>query len=243
MRIRTSRIVSCLALVSLTIPDVHAWDVCKCSAGQKFAKLCDEGEDPSCSGCEDCPPDHWSESYCPQTCHQGPPPPPALSVDTVANAWCCPANTWDDDGTGDMPHCVSCPANYTSPECSYRLQHCVSVQPPHHSASTPPADCGPGFTGSAGSCMPCTASTYKPSTGSDACTTCPSNSHHALQAQASASACVCDPGYTMSGISCVVAANENTMSVYTNSGSSEHYTEIITVVCILCMTVTSISLF
>ncbi len=92
-----------------------------------------------------------------------------------------------------------------------------AARPGSRRSRTPPEDCSPGFTGSAGSYMPCTVSTYKTSTGSDACTTCPSNSHHSLQAQASVSACVCDPGYTMSGISCVVVAEENTMSVYTNS--------------------------
>lgn len=108
-------------------------------------------------------------------------------------------------------------------------------------ATEPPQDCGPGLTGVAGNCMPCSTSTYKTSTGSDACTKCPPNSRHELKAQTSVSACVCDPGYMTFDLgTCTQVEKKDTVSEYTsttintqkytNSGSSKHYTDKITIV-------------
>jgi hypothetical protein len=144
---------------------------------------------------------------------------------------CCSAGEYeyDPDGTGDMCYCQSCPSNYTSNYCSWSSSQCYHVVSPPSQQPPLPPDCGPGYTGPAGHCTPCITSTYKPSTGSDACTACPLNSHHELQAQASVSACVCDPGYMIFDLGkCTPVEKKDTMSVYTSniiSGSSNYYAD------------------
>ena len=153
---------------------------------------------------------------------------------------CC-AEGWEkfypDGYTGDCHYCRRCPANYTSDYCpSYNTCYPVGQSLP------PPPDCGPGYTGPAGNCTTCIASTYKPSTGSDACTDCPLNSRHALEAQTHVTACVCDPGYMMfdHGI-CTSVEKKDTMSVHTsntNGGSSMYYADKATIVWIILISVT-----
>ena len=152
---------------------------------------------------------------------------------------CCPQGWeeyWMDGYTGDCTQCRRCPANHTSGDCPSH-DACYPVG----QSLAPLPDCGPGYTGPAGNCTPCIASTYKPSTGADCCTDCPLNSRHALEAQAHVSACVCDPGYMMfdHGI-CTSVGKQDTVSVdtrNTNGGSSKYYTDKATVAWIMFTTV------
>jgi hypothetical protein len=147
--------------------------------------------------------------------------------------------------------CLDCGWETTNP-CIYSAWDChvykVGAAPPQPPPPPPPPspplpqDCGPGLTGVAGNCTDCNPSTYKSSTGSDACTVCPLNSHHELKAQTSVSACVCDPGYMMFDLeTCTPVEKKDTVSVSTsntNSGSRKHYTDSTTILWIMLMTVT-----
>ena len=79
--------------------------------------------------------------------------------------------------------CVNvCPANSHSPPGSTVITDCK---------------CNAGYTGAdGGTCSPCGAGSYKPSAGSEECTSCPANTHSEVVASVSVTDCTCNKGHT-----------------------------------------------
>ena len=82
-------------------------------------------------------------------------------------------------GSASESLCLNCEAGKKSAMGSYDQSHCLDV-------------CPAGQTGPAGFCLPCPAGTFKSSTGSGSCATCPVNSNSSL----GSSLCTCIVGYT-----------------------------------------------
>jgi len=125
----------------------------------------------------------------------------------------CPSNTYSGPGSSAQTGCI-CNAGYSGPdggECkvcgvgSYKNVNgsspCVTTTTPDPSTTTPTPTaappstsviCNAGETGPAGSCTPCSAGTFKNTSGSHSCSDCPSNSS-SLDGSVM---CVCAPGFT-----------------------------------------------
>ncbi|KAJ1491451.1 hypothetical protein T484DRAFT_1882630 [Baffinella frigidus] len=143
----------------------------------------------SITQCEACPVDSASpgsstaKSAC--LCNRG------YFGDPETNQACqaCPENKYQDlTGRTSVSACQPCTAN------SQSLPHATDIAQ---------CECNAGYTGNAGTgtCTGCAADTYKAAKGSDACTTCPTNSltdpasSGGATSSDQATDCVCDEGY------------------------------------------------
>ena len=99
----------------------------------------------------------------------------------------CPAETYSQAVSSNYFNrpCRSCPENSVSPPGSASSSDCQCHTAIGWHARVRPKDeycvfivgpCGAGYTGPDGECVPCDAGTYKNTTGSVACTACPSGS-------------------------------------------------------------------
>ena len=92
----------------------------------------------------------------------------------------CSAGTYKSI-LGTEPCDNLCPANSDSPLASTVITDCK---------------CNAGYTGADGGiCSPCGESTYKPSPGSEECTSCPANTHSEVVASVSVTDCTCNKGH------------------------------------------------
>ena len=89
---------------------------------------------------------------------------------------------------------------------------------PSTSSATCYVPCVSGTTGSQGGCSRCATSTWKATTGSDACTVCSPNSGHTITQQTDKTTCLCDLGYTRENCGTCTASGLSTYK--TVSGSS-----------------------
>lgn len=126
-----------------------------------------------------------SEPPCDPACTACEPGTYKASVSNVVDCEPCPANTY----SASSHECSPCP---DSTESTAGSASCIAA-------------CGPGFTGPAGSCTGCEIGEYKNTSGSVACSSCPSG-HISNGSQALCSAC--EPGkYALDNVcySCPVA--------------------------------------
>jgi hypothetical protein len=98
--------------------------------------------------------------------------------------------------------CTSCGAHAFSPSASKNQTACECAAPlwedgPDGVSSEGfdcQSSCTPGTTKGASECEPCQPETYKPTTGPDACTPCPSPANASLAGSVSAANCTCRAG-------------------------------------------------
>ncbi len=106
----------------------------------------------------------------------------ATGASAVALCTACAAGTFSATVAATVAaSCLACPISSNSPISSSAIAACT---------------CNVGFTGPDGSaCTACAARTYKATSGSVNCTTCPVNSGSTCSACVMTSACRCDAGY------------------------------------------------
>ena len=128
----------------------------------------------------------------------------------------CPLHTDSTAGSSSVAHCVANAGFYKTGDDT--ITACIShATSPTGSTSASDCVCLAGYFYSNSICEPCPSGTYKPLNGNQACTACPSNSHHTLTQQSSVESCSCNSGFTGLGTAC----EECTAGTYKTSSGSD----------------------
>jgi hypothetical protein len=135
--------------------------------------------------------------------------------ESETGGWPCESCAPDTYNTGSSRVCTACPAETSSTLGSDALTDCKCV-----TGHTAAAD---GLA-----CQECVVGTYKPTTGSAACSTCPTNTLLSPAGSDSVSDCQCDNGYTGNSgtqcVACIAGTYKSTIGSATCTGCPLHTT-------------------
>jgi hypothetical protein len=137
---------------------------------------------------------------------------------------CTACNTGTYKATIGSETCTTCAANTNSPSASSAATACtcnIGYEGPSGGPCTASIGCPAGNTPSGGGCVPCNYGTYKPASGSEACTNCAAGQKSNLGATA-CTACAATASVTFSG-NCPGGASSTGTSSGTFSDGPNNY--------------------